>query len=167
MLNKIILGFGSNVGNRELNIYNSLKILSHSDDFLFIAVSRLYETEPWGYKSQREFLNCVAVFLYRSKPEKLLTALKKTEKAIGRNKEKKWYPREIDIDILFFENLIINSDNLFIPHPFIHKRNFVLKPLTDLIPDYLHPVLKKKVSTLYQNTPDRSKCYIYKNRIIQ
>ena len=165
MLNKIILGFGSNVGNRKLNIINSLKILSNSDDFLFIAVSKLYKTEPWGYKSQRDFLNCAAVFLYRNKPRKLLNTLKKTEKALGRQHNKKWQPREIDVDILFFGNIIINYNNLKIPHPFIHVRNFVLKPLMDLMPDYSHPLLNKKISTLYRNSTDRSKCYVYQNSI--
>jgi 2-amino-4-hydroxy-6-hydroxymethyldihydropteridine diphosphokinase len=154
MTEKVVLGFGSNKGNRLKNIKNAVKFLSLNNDLNVLAVSKIYETEPWGYKKQKCFLNCAAVFLSRLKPEELLRLLKDYEKKAGRSENTKWQAREIDIDILFYENKIIQSSKLKVPHPFIEKRNFVLKPLVELIPGYIHPILNKSIKNLYAISKD-------------
>jgi 2-amino-4-hydroxy-6-hydroxymethyldihydropteridine diphosphokinase len=154
MTEKVVLGFGSNKGNRLNNIKNAVRFLSLNKDLNILTVSKIYETEPWGYKKQKCFLNCAAVFLSRLKPSELLALLKNYEVNAGRSQNTKWQAREIDIDILFYGNRIIQSRKLNIPHPFIDKRNFVLKPLVELIPGDIHPLLNKSIKHLYAVSKD-------------
>lgn len=165
MLQKVVLGLGSNIGIREHNLKRALKMLSLSRNFLFIGVSKTYETEPWGFEKQKDFLNCTAIFLYRSSPDILLNEIEGVERKAGRTMNKKWHPREIDIDVLFYGNKIVKSQKLDIPHPFVHLRNFVLAPLMDLIPDFVHPVLKKSIRSLYRKCPDKRKVVLHKIQI--
>ncbi|KXK40994.1 MAG: 7, 8-Dihydro-6-hydroxymethylpterin-pyrophosphokinase [Chlorobi bacterium OLB5] len=152
-----VLGFGSNCGKRKNNLKKALKICSLSRSLDLLKVSSLYETDPWGYKDQNKFLNCIAVFLCRSKPLDLLKFLKDTEKRLGRKQRGLWQPREIDIDILFYSNRIFNKKNLKIPHPRLHLRNFVLIPLVEVMPGFKHPVLKKTVKQLCFSGNDSTK----------
>jgi 2-amino-4-hydroxy-6-hydroxymethyldihydropteridine diphosphokinase len=162
MLQKVVLGFGSNIGNRQKYILDSIKMLSIKRNFLFIGLSGLYESEPWGFKNQNNFLNCVAVFLYRSGPGELLAEIKKVEKKTGRTIRKKWHPREIDIDILFFNNKVLNKKSLMIPHPRLEFRNFVLAPLVQLIPQFVHPSSRITINTLFNNSADLCRVSRYK-----
>ncbi len=157
MSEKAVLGFGSNIGNRLLNIKRALKTLSLSKDLNLLAVSGIYETEPWGYKKQNCFLNCAGVFLCRLNPAELLDLLKRYEVKAGRKDNARWQAREIDIDILFYGNKIINKNKLQIPHPYIQQRNFVLKPLVELIPGFIHPKLNKSIKSLYASSKDNCK----------
>src|SRR5689334_6575027 len=101
MIEKVVLGFGSNLGRRLNNIQSALKLISLTPGFSLLAVSRIYETQPWGYTLQNNFLNSCAVFLCRLPPAELLEKLKLAEKTLGRKKRGKWQAREIDIDVLF------------------------------------------------------------------
>lgn len=150
----VVLGFGSNKGNRLKNIRLAIKALSLNKNMNLLKVSDLYETEPWGFKKQKSFFNSAAVFLCRLSPAELLKLVKVTEKKAGRKKNQKWHARELDIDILFFGSRVIRTQKLLIPHPFIPLRNFVLKPLVDIIPCYVHPVSKRKILNLYKNSKD-------------
>ncbi len=154
MIEKVVLGFGSNKGNRLLNIKKALKALALNIDLNLLAVSKVYETEPWGYKKQNCFLNCAAVFLCRLEPLKLLKLVKRAEIDVGRSANTKWQAREIDIDVLFYGQSVIKSGKLIIPHPYLEQRNFVLKPLVDLIPGYIHPKHNKNIKYLYQSSND-------------
>ncbi len=165
MLQKIVLGFGSNIGNREKYIKDAVKILSQSRNFFFIAISDIYESKPWGFKNQNDFLNCAGVFLYRASPVALLQELKDLEQNLGRTNRKKWHPREIDIDLLFFGDKIINQKKLIVPHPQIRFRNFVLKPLARLMPNYVHPVFKTDIIGLYRNSTDKDRVTLHNNII--
>jgi len=153
----VILGFGSNLGNRFRNLHAALRTISLNENMNLLKVSGVYETEPWGFTKQNRFYNCAAVFLCRIKPAELLKTIKLTERKAGRKERGKWQAREIDIDILFFGNKILNSGELKIPHPHLHLRNFVLKPLVDIIPGYKHPILKKSVLSLYNSSRDNCK----------
>ena len=161
MISYAVLGLGSNKGNRLNNIRKAVKEICLIDEFNFIAVSSVYKTEPWGYKNQTDFLNCVLVCLCRLKPDAVLNKLKSIELKLGRIKREKWHQREIDIDILFFGSNTFRKGNLIIPHPQIQNRNFVLKPLLELMPDFIHPVLKKSVKKIYLSSPDNSKAEFY------
>ncbi len=157
MSEKAVLGFGSNIGSRLLNIKRAIKALSLNNDLNLLAVSKIYETEPWGYKEQNCFLNCAAVFLCRLMPGELLELLKSYEVSAGRKDNTKWQAREIDIDILFYGNRIISKNKLKVPHPYIQQRNFVLKPLVELIPGFIHPKFNKSIKNLYATSSDNCK----------
>jgi len=166
MIEKVILGFGSNAGNRFLNIKKAVKHVYLSRDFDILKLSSIYETEPWGFINQNNFLNCTAVCLYRSSPFRLLENLKEIEKLCGRLKREKWREREIDIDILFYGDKVVREKGLRIPHPRLQDRNFVLMPLNDLIPGYVHPVLGSTIQHLYMHTTDICKVMLYKKQLI-
>lgn len=165
MLQKVVLGLGSNAGNRFLNIKKAAGLLHFLKQIDILAVSAVYETEPWGFKNQNNFLNCVIVILCRCSPEKLLEDLKKIEKQTGRIKREKWKEREIDIDILFFGNEVYKSGTLKIPHPQLHYRNFVLKPMAELMPGFVHPEFKETISELIKSSGDNGKIKIYSQQL--
>ena len=162
MIEKVVLGFGSNIGSRFRNINNAIRVLSLNKDFNLLALSSVYETEPWGFKHQRNFLNCAAVFLSRLSPAGLVKFIKKTEKQAGRVKRDKWQAREIDIDVLFYGSRIIDRRYLKVPHPYLYERNFVLTPLVEIVPGFIHPVLKKNITELSKISVDTSNVKIYK-----
>ena len=158
----IVLGFGSNIGSRLYNIRSAVKKTALASGFSLISLSSIYETEPWGFKKQNKFLNCCGVFLCRFSPLEALKTLKSIEKKLGRQKREKWQAREIDIDILFYGNRVLKSNKLVIPHPFIKERNFVLKPLVEIMPGFVHPVYKKSILNLYQLSADSGKVTKYR-----
>jgi 2-amino-4-hydroxy-6-hydroxymethyldihydropteridine diphosphokinase len=143
----VYISIGSNLGNREENCRKAIKLLKENG----IAVkkqSSMYETEPWGVKDQPKFINMAIEVETDKKPEELLRILKEIEKEIGRKETVKWGPRVIDLDILFYDDLILKTDNLEIPHPLLHERDFVLKPLCEIAPDKKHPVTGKTVKEM-------------------
>jgi len=120
-----------------------------------IASSQLYETEPNGFNSQNEFINMVISFNAGLSPLDLLQKINNLEQGHGRIRNKGiTEDRTIDIDILFYDDLILENENLTIPHPRLHLRNFVLTPLLDIEPDLIHPILKKSVWELYDECKD-------------
>lgn len=146
-MSKIFLSLGTNVGDRMANLE---KACSHLDErFRVVKKSSVYETEPWGGVSQGLFLNQVVQIESSVQPRELLEAVKDLELMMGRKKTAKWGPRVIDIDILFYDDLIVNETDLVVPHKFLHERKFVLEPLNEISPDFVHPVLGKKISELF------------------
>ena len=147
------IGIGSNVGNRRYHCLKAVELLEQSGQTVS-KISSLYETEPWGVKDQPLFINMAVEIETGFPPKKLLALLKKIEKKMGRKKTVRWGPRVIDLDILFYDDLTLNDDDLVIPHPFMHTRAFVLEPLSEIAPEKVHPVLRKKVAALLrENTP--------------
>jgi 2-amino-4-hydroxy-6-hydroxymethyldihydropteridine diphosphokinase len=136
-LHTIFLGLGTNLGDRSANLKAALEALAPKVSLL--AQSPVYQTPPWGYTEQADFLNQVVIAETRLKPLKLLKYLKKIEKNVGRTASFRWGPREIDIDILFYDDLLFDHRKLTIPHPRVHQRAFILVPLADLAPDLVHP----------------------------
>ena len=153
-MEKIFLALGSNIGNRQENINQAIRFLSK--EITDIKQAPIYESKAVGYENQPDFLNTVISGYTDLSPEELLNFVKKVEKQTGRIKRFRWGPREIDIDILFYGNIVVEKDNLIIPHPRIQERDFVLKPLCDLEPEFLHPVLKKTVLELLNNLKEKS-----------
>ena len=160
-MEKVVLGLGSNLGNRKLFIRKAIKEISLLKGVIVLARSALYQTEPWGFKSQGNFLNSAVICLCKQSPHELMKNLKKIEKKLGRKRREKWAPREIDIDILFFGSHIIKNKNVEIPHPMIAKRNFVLIPLNEIIPEFIHPVLNTRISGLLHKSSDGCKVNKY------
>lgn len=143
----VYLGIGSNLGRREENCLKAIQILAEKGIKLRKA-SGLYETEPWGVEDQPNFINLAVEVETDLLPEGLLKVIKEIEKEMGRAETFRWGPRMIDIDILLYDDLIYDSQDLKIPHPLMHERDFVLMPLSDIAPETIHPVLKKTISEL-------------------
>ncbi|HEY90968.1 MAG TPA: 2-amino-4-hydroxy-6-hydroxymethyldihydropteridine diphosphokinase [Dehalococcoidia bacterium] len=139
----VYLGLGSNMGDRRANLDKALELLSQRVSVL--EVSSTYDTEPVGNVSQPRFLNLACKVSTRLEPIGLLTLLKGIESKLGRKQTGPNTPRPIDIDILFFGELAMDSPKLTIPHPRLIERAFVLVPLADITPDLVHPVTGKTV----------------------
>ena len=157
----VYLSLGSNMGDKEDNMRNALKLIKDMDEIR--KVSPLYQTEPMGFKDQSFFLNCVIEVQTNSNPEQMLLFLKSIEQKLGRTASVKNGPRIIDIDILFFDDFCIENDDVIIPHPRLHERLFVLIPLMDVNPDVIHPLLKKTVRELYDAVQHEEMVTLYKN----
>ena len=139
----VYLALGSNLGNREENLKQA--IASLPPQMVVKAKSHVYETPPWGYEDQPRFLNQVVKAQTYLQPEPLLKHIKRLEVALGRKATFRNGPREIDIDILLYDDLVLNTPILNLPHPHMHERGFVLLPMMDLDPDLVHPVTGKSV----------------------
>lgn len=148
MVNNVFLGLGSNLGDRKKYLSDAIEKIG--DEYSIVEkISSLYETSPFGNIKQDNYLNIVIRIETNYSLEKLFEKVKVIEKVLGRkNTILKWGPREIDIDILFYNDLIYNSDNVIIPHPEILMRDFVLLPLIEIAPDYIHPVIKKRLDEI-------------------
>ena len=144
------IGIGSNLGNRHENCMHAVELLEKRG----VTVkkrSSLYETEPWGVNDQPRFINMVVQIETTLEPNELLRLLKGIEKEIGRQDSFRWGPRLIDLDILLFNTLVLNEENLHIPHPYLHEREFVLRPLNEIAPDVIHPVFHMSINKLAHN----------------
>ena len=142
----IYLALGSNLGDRLANLKAALAALPPAVSVL--AESPVYETPPWGYTDQPAFLNMTLKGETDLEPLSLLAHLKRLESELGRLPAVRWGPRRIDIDLLFYDDLVLHTDQLTLPHPRLHERAFVLVPLADLAPDLVHPVLAWTVREL-------------------
>ncbi len=146
-MSTVYIGIGSNMGSREDNckaairhlIDNGIKVLKHSS---------MIETEPWGVNDQPKFINMAVEVETGLGPEELLRLLKRIEVEIGRRPNSHWGPRVIDLDILLYNDLVLKTPELEIPHPGIADRYFVLKPLAEIAPEIIHPVIKKSIKDL-------------------
>ena len=148
----IYLGLGSNIGDKVANCLLALEAISASDHNHLHTVSSLYKTEPIGYTEQDWFINCAAEVSTTLPPRTFHSFVQGIEKRMGRKKTVPMGPRIIDIDILFYGNEILDEEDLIIPHPRLHERGFVLVPLAELVPDLLHPVLKKTIRDLLKQS---------------
>ena len=142
----VYIALGTNLGERFSNLREAIKALPPG--ITVLAESHIYETPPWGYEDQPAFLNMVVKAETGLRPESLLKNLKQLEVELGREQNFRWGPRLIDLDILFYDNMMIDTPPLVIPHPRLHERAFVLVPLADVTPDLIHPIFQKSVSQL-------------------
>jgi 2-amino-4-hydroxy-6-hydroxymethyldihydropteridine diphosphokinase len=159
----IFLGLGSDTGDRSKNLENAVnKIRSGIGNI--ISISGIYETEPWGFESENRFLNLVVRAKTELTPGRLLERTAAIEQELGRiRRNERYSSRTIDIDILLYGDRIIEVPGLIIPHPLIQERRFVLVPLCELIPEAVHPVLRKKFSVLLEECRDRGEVNIFKS----
>jgi 2-amino-4-hydroxy-6-hydroxymethyldihydropteridine diphosphokinase len=141
------IGIGSNLGSREENCERAIRLLSENG-ITVTKRSSIIETRPWGVTDQPEFVNMAVEIETSLKPEELLHILKKVEIETGRQPALRWGPRVIDLDILLYEDLVMKTTDLEVPHPHLAEREFALKPLAEIAPDKEHPVLKKSIKEL-------------------
>ena len=151
-MNRVFLGFGSNLGDKKRNLLKAVSLLDNGG--YVKKKSSIYETAPIGYLEQDNFLNMVVEFYTEIDAGDLLVFLQGIEERLGKKIEIKHGPRTIDIDILFFEDLVINEKDLIIPHPGIKKRAFVLLPLIEIEPDFKFPD-GEKIKDLLENVKDQ------------
>lgn len=153
---QVMVSLGSNQGNR-LALIESCIDLIHNEVAVVVKVSKIYETPAWGFESE-PFYNCVLLLHTSKSPQKLLNQLLKVEKKLGRvrNQVTEYQPRPIDIDILTFDEDVVATETLQIPHPLLQKRMFVMQPLLDLDRNWVHPVFKKSIVQLLAETEDTS-----------
>lgn len=149
------LGIGSNLGDRESYVNGAMQALRTHDKIRLTRVSELLETAPYGGVEQDDFLNGALEIETLLSPEELLDVLHEIENEAGRKRTLRWGPRTLDLDILFYDRLVYESDRLVIPHPDLENRTFVLRPLSTLAPGYRHPVLEKSVKHLLQELEAR------------
>jgi 2-amino-4-hydroxy-6-hydroxymethyldihydropteridine diphosphokinase len=146
----IYIGIGSNLGDKEGNCKTAIERLSKNG----IAVKKIsspYRTKPWGVEDQPDFVNMAVKAETSINPSELLTILKAIEKDMGRQDGVHWGPRLIDLDLLFYDDLVFSCDELAIPHPLLHEREFVLLPMTEIAAEFVHPVLKATIKQLAGN----------------
>lgn len=155
-LNNIVyIGLGSNKGDRMKFLQLAVNKLAENKKIMIEKISPVYESRPFGSVEQNKFLNAAVKLRTNFSPEDLLKLLKQTEDDIGRVNNVKWGPREIDIDLLFYNSLILSDEFISLPHKGVIYRDFVLKPLTDIEPELIHPVHKKKLSSILLQVTER------------
>lgn len=159
-MEKVVLIVGGNLGNRLALIEEVTFLLSKTLGNP-LAFSSIYETEAWGGLSSGNYLNQVLVYETNDKPEFILDSILSIEDQLGRQRKVKWGDRNMDIDILYYGSELINKENLTIPHPFIQDRRFVLVPLNDVLPDFVHPILLKSHSELLDLCKDQSRVSVF------
>ncbi len=146
----VYLALGTNLGDRAANLKQAIASLTPQLEVK--AKSGIYETPPWGFEDQPKFLNQVLKAKTYLDPEPLLKHLKRLEVALGRKESFPNGPRLIDIDILFYDDLVLNKPSLVIPHPRLHERAFVLLPLMEIAPELRHPVTQKSVREMAEQS---------------
>jgi len=169
-MTELYLLSGSNLGDREKNLKNALTLINNSIGKIVVR-SKIYETEPWGVSDQPLFLNQVIKALTSFSPDKVLQKIKKIEggldrkrpacHSLGVGRREKWTARIIDIDMLYYDDLIINTRDLKIPHPEIINRRFTLAPLTEIAPEFIHPVANVINRVLYEKCEDTCRVDVY------
>lgn len=160
MTKRLYLSLGTNLGNKRENLTRAIETLSLALGKC-IAVSQFIETAPWGFESDNSFLNCAVAFDTDLAPLELLDITESIERGLGRTQKSNnghYRDRIIDIDILLYGDNIIVSDRLTIPHPLMHKRDFVLEPLAEIAPETQHPVLHKSIKQLMEENKEQTLC---------
>lgn len=151
--NKVFIAIGSNLGDRAENLKKAIREIELKLGAM-IKQSSVYETKPWGKTNQPDFFNQVVLVHSNKSPEECLRILSNIEKQMGRKREEKWGTRIIDLDLLYVNGSIIQTEKLLLPHPGIAQRRFVLVPLVEIAPDFLHPLLQKNQWQLLNECPD-------------
>ena len=163
----VFLSLGSNLGDRLSYVQQAASILGTTKDIQIIATSSFYETEPWQMDSPNWFVNANVQISTSLSPEELLIVINRIESQLGRerNEKREYTDRTIDIDILFYDDKIMNTDKLTIPHRFFHRRAFMIVPMLEIAQDFVHPLFKKTVTELYDELEDPEQVVLYGTRI--
>lgn len=158
---RVFIGLGSNLGDRFGNLQAAVRAVSRIDGVMVHHVSPVYESEPWGYAEQDDYLNAVTVLETRLRPAGLFQALKAVERDMGRMRAERNHPRIIDIDILLAGAVVTRDADLTVPHPRMHQRRFVLQPMCDIDPSVRHPVLGLSAADLLAACGDTGRLALF------
>jgi 2-amino-4-hydroxy-6-hydroxymethyldihydropteridine diphosphokinase len=147
------VGIGANLGDRAAQVCFARRALDDLSDTRVTACSEVYETAPVGPGEQRPYYNAAVELETGLSPESILRGLLAIEQQAGRHRREKWGPRTLDLDLLLYGERVISTEELSVPHPFLHERPFVLRPLADIDPGLVHPLLQMRVSELLSYLP--------------
>ncbi|HEY4611651.1 MAG TPA: 2-amino-4-hydroxy-6-hydroxymethyldihydropteridine diphosphokinase [Bacteroidota bacterium] len=153
---RVFISLGSNLGDRLRLLQRAVDAVASAPTTTVRRLSSVYETEPVGVKNQPEFLNAVAELESALAPPEMFHRLKEVESLVGRMKSERWGPREIDLDLLYYDSFILQMPDLTIPHPEIHRRRFVLVPLAEIAENFLDPVTRTSMKNLLNECSDAS-----------
>ena len=153
-MGRVFVALGSNIGDRLGFLQKAMDALGRSPGFEVRSVSSVYETEPVGKKDQPQFLNAAVELNTPKSPEDVLADLKQIERTVGRTPSERWGPREIDLDLIYVQNLVIDGPELKLPHPEVADRRFVLTPLAEIAPEFVDPLRNRSVLELLLGCPD-------------
>ena len=153
-MNTAYLSLGSNIGNRQDWLQQAIKQIGTKCGTI-LKSSSFYETAAWGINAQPAFLNMVLALQTNLSPIELLNEILTIEISLGRKREIKWGARTIDIDILFYDQTILELPNLVIPHPYLHERRFTLVPMAEIAPAFIHPAFNQTITQLLDNCIDK------------
>lgn len=143
--NKVYIAAGSNLGDKEETLKEAIYKIDKRKDCVVTKVSNFYTTDPVGYEDQDQFVNCVFEIDTLQTPSELMDTLLEVEKDFKRERIIRWGPRTLDLDIIFYNDIISYDEHILIPHPRAHERQFVMKPMCDINPYYVHPIYRKRV----------------------
>ncbi len=160
-MNRAALSLGSNLGDRLRMLHTAVRCLQQQG-ITILAASDVYETPPWGMTDQPLFLNACVVVETKLSPQDLLRILKKTERQLGRKEGPRWGPRSIDLDILLYDDLLLDTSELSIPHRSLPERPFVLRPLCDIAPDWKSPRSGKTVAEMAMDADQKEMAKLLK-----
>ena len=163
----VYLSLGSNIGDRVGYIQQATSLLSANENINIVATSSFYETEPWGMESKNWFVNAVIQVTTSLSPEQLLDECQRIETLLGRpsTRSQEYSDRTVDIDIIFYDKLIMNTDRLTIPHKHFHKRVFMLVPMLEIAEDFVHPFFGKTVASLHDAIENPEEVCLYGTRL--
>lgn len=163
----VYLSLGSNLGDRLGYVQQAASILGTTNDIHIVATSSFYETEPWQMDSPNWFVNAIVQITTSLSPEELLIVIQRIETQLGREDSgvRPYTDRTIDIDILFYDDRLINTEKLIVPHRFFHRRACMLVPMLEIAQDFVHPLFKKTVSQLYDELENPEQVVLYGTRI--
>jgi len=154
MTHTAYIGIGSNLGTPGKNCVEAIEKISINNDIKIVSKSSFYQTAPIGHINQDWFINLVIKIDTQLNPNELMSFLLNIESEMGRIRKEKWGPRLIDLDLLFYDNLILNQKEITLPHPEIQNRKFVLTPLNEIAENLTHPILKRTIKFLLQELSD-------------
>ena len=155
-MHKVFLGLGGNIGNKHINFRKVRKIIEKRFGVI-VLTSSIYETPPWGFKSENNFWNQIIVVETDLEPEEMLWRILEIEDQMGRKRgNERFSSRKMDIDILYYDDIYMETKRLIIPHPRIHQRKFVLVPLNEIAPDFKHPLFRLTSMQMLENCKDQS-----------
>lgn len=157
----VFLLLGANLGDREATLSKAITLISERIAPV-ISASSLYETAPWGVEEQPAYLNQVISLTTEKEAKRVLQAVLAIEKELGRERRLRWGARVIDIDVLFYGNKILTSEELEVPHPRLHQRKFTLVPLAEIAPEFVHPLFKKTIQQLLNECTDEGIVSLFK-----
>jgi 2-amino-4-hydroxy-6-hydroxymethyldihydropteridine diphosphokinase len=156
-MHTVFFGIGTNLGNRKANLRKVIELIGETIGRV-LKSSSVYETAPWGFEAENDFLNMAVMVETSYSPAELMKKITGIESMLGRERNQDRYSsRVIDIDILLYDDLVMAENGLKIPHPLMHERKFVLAPLSEIAPEIIHPGLKMTISALLKRCRDRSR----------
>ncbi len=164
MMNRVYIGLGTNIGNRESNLKDAISELAAVPEIEIISLSSIYETNPVGYLEQGKFLNMVVCINTTFDAQTLLVTCMKIEQNLGRKREIRWGPRTIDLDILLYNQENIVTKNLIVPHPRMLDRAFVVIPLVEIDKDIILPNMEKPIREIMDDIPEKEGVRIWKRK---